>query len=285
MLSSLNQFLGGELIRIISSILVVFAAMVLNHLNVRYQTSPARAQANRGQGRQQLVLIKNVIILSAVCFIIMIWATKIAGVAISLSAFAMALVLSTKELIMCITGYTMFAMSRPFNVGDHVELSGVQGLVMDVDLLNLTLSETNGSHQITGKTIILPNSVLLTAVITNHMSLGSFVVGCVKMAVPYSTNRAEFTALAKSITTTVCEPWLHDSQRHFQRLGSTALLETPSSKVQVLWHSEDIKQHIVEIRFLVPVAQQEKVTQTVQNLIWQQYGSELGQATANLVNT
>ncbi|WP_269899958.1 mechanosensitive ion channel family protein [Paenalcaligenes faecalis] len=275
MISSLNQFLGGELVRIISSALVIVVAIILNHLNVRYQTSPARAQAKRGQGRQQLVLIKNVIILSAVSFIVMIWATKIAGVAISLSAFAMALVLSTKELIMCITGYTMFAMSRPFNVGDHVALSGVQGLVVDVDLLNLTLSETNGSHQITGKTIILPNSVLLTAVITNHLGLGAFVVGTVRMAVPYAVNRQAFSDIAIATATQICEPWANDSQRHFQRLGSRALLEAPSNKVEVFWEPVDTKQHWVEIRFLVPVAQQEHVAQLIQNQIWEQYGEEL----------
>lgn len=275
MISSLNTFFGGELVRIVSSIVVIIVAIFLNHLNVRYQTSPARAQAKRGQGRQQLVLIKNVIILAAVSFIVMIWATKIAGVAISLSAFAMALVLSTKELIMCITGYTMFAMSRPFNVGDHIELSGVQGLVVDVDLLNITLSETNGSHQITGKTIVLPNSVLLTAVITNHFGLGAYVVGTLRIAVPYATPRAEFTDIATRIATRICEPWANDSLRHFQRLGSRALLEAPSNKIEVLWEPVDTKQHWVEIRFLVPAAQQEAVSQQIQNQIWQEYGAQL----------
>lgn len=278
MISNLNQFLGGELVRILSSALIVIAAMVLNHLNVRYQTSPTRAQSKRGHGRQQLVLIKNVIILSAVCFIIMIWATKIAGVALSLSAFAVALVISTKELIMCITGYTMFAMSRPFNVGDHIEISGVQGLVVDVDLLNLTLSETNGSHQITGKNIILPNSVLLTAIVTNHLGLGAFVIGSVRLAVPYAVNRNELSQLAIDITTEICEPWSKESLLHFQRLGSRALLEAPSNKVEIFWEASDTKQHWVEIRFLVPAAKEEQVSQQIQNQIWIQYGPELIQA-------
>ena len=205
----------------------------------------------------------------------MIWATKIVGIALSLSAFAMALVLSTKELIMCITGYTMFALSRPFNVGDHIELSHVQGLVVDVDLLNLTLSETNGSHQITGKTIVLPNSVLLSAVITNNSSLNTYVVSSVRLAVPYATPRTEFTQLAIEIATEICEPWAQDSLRHFQRLGSIALLETPNNKVEVFWHPVDTKQHWVEIRFMVPVAQQEKVAQDIQTEIWARFGNQL----------
>lgn len=275
MLSSLNQLFGGELGRIVTSFLVIVAAIFLNHLNVRYQTSPARSQAKRGQGRQQLVLIKNLIILSAVSMIVMIWATKIAGVAISLSAFAVALVLSTKEIIMCITGYSMFAMSRPFNVGDHIELSGVRGLVVDVSLLNLTLSETNGSHQITGKTIVLPNSLLLTAVVTNHLGLGAFVVGSVRIAVPYAINRQAFNQIALETATAACEPWSEAALRHFQRLGSRALLEAPSNKVEIFWEPFDVKQHWVEIRFLVPASKQEQVAQQIQNQIWDQYGEEL----------
>lgn len=278
-LANINGFFGGELARLLSSCAVIVAAIFFNHLNVRYQTAPSRAQSRSSQGRQQLVLIKNVIILTAVCLIIMIWATKIVGVALSLSAFAMALVLSTKELIMCITGYTMFALSRPFNVGDHIELSGVQGMVVDVDLLNLTLSETNGSHQITGKTIVLPNSVLLTAIITNNSSLNAYVVSNVRLAVPYATPRGEFTQLAIEVATEICDPWAQESLRHFQRLGSIALLETPTNKVEVFWHPVDTKQHWVEIRFMVPVAQQEKVAQDIQNEIWLRFGDQL--VTAN----
>ncbi|GGE70323.1 small-conductance mechanosensitive channel [Paenalcaligenes hominis] len=275
MLATINDFFGGEFARLLSSVAVIIAAIFFNHLNVRYQTAPARVLSRGSQGRQQLVLIKNVIILTAVCLIIMIWATKIVGIALSLSAFAMALVLSTKELIMCITGYTLFALSRPFNVGDHVELSGVQGLVVDVDLLNLTLSETNGSHQITGKSIILPNSVLLSAVISNNSSLNTYVIGNVRLAVPYATPREAFTQLAIKVATEVCEPWSQDSLMHFQRLGSIALLETPSNKVEVFWHPVDTKQHWVEIRYTVPVAQQEHVAQRIQNQIWLRYGDEL----------
>lgn len=258
-----------------SSLAVIVAAIFFNHLNVRYQTAPARVLSRGSHGRQQLVLIKNVIILSAVCLIIMIWATKIVGIALSLSAFAMALVLSTKELIMCITGYTMFALSRPFNVGDHIELSGVQGLVMDVDLLNLTLSETNGSHQITGKSIILPNSVLLTAVISTNSGLNTYVISSVRIAVPYATPRAEFTQIAIRVATEICEPWSSDSLRHFQRLGSIALLETPTNKVEAFWHPVDTKQHWVEVRFMVPVAKKEEVAQQIQNEIWNQFGDQL----------
>lgn len=274
-LANINDFFGGELARLLSSFAVIVAAIFFNHLNVRYQTAPSRVQNRGSQGRQQLVLIKNVIILTAVCLIIVIWATKIVGIALSLSAFAMALVLSTKELIMCITGYTMFALSRPFNVGDHIELSNVQGMVVDVDLLNLTLSETNGSHQITGKSIVLPNSVLLTAIITNNSSLNAYVVSSLRLAVPYATPRTEFTQLAIEVANEICEPWSQDSLRHFQRLGSIALLETPTNKVEVFWHPVDTKQHWVEIRFMVPVAQQEKVAQDIQNEIWVRFGEQL----------
>lgn len=275
MQAGLQELLGGELGRILSTIVVIVAAMVFNHLNVRYQTSPTRVQNNPIQGRQQLVLIKNAIILTAVCLIVVIWATKIAGVAISLSAFAVALVLSTKEIIMCITGYILYVMSRPFSVGDHIELNNAQGVVTDVGLLNFTLSETNKSHQLTGKTIILPNSILLSAVVTNNHGLGTFVIGTVRLAVPYNTDRDALNRVAIEITTALCEPWSSTSYKHLQRLGSQSLLDTPANEVQVFWEPADVKQHWFEVRFLVPVSQQERVAQQIQYRIWRQYGSEL----------
>lgn len=280
--NGLNEFLDGELGRIVSSVVVVLVAMTLSHLNMRYYTSPARAKTKRSHSRQQLVLIKNIIILSAVLMIVIIWATKIAGVAISLSAFAVALVLSTKELIMCITGYILFVMSRPFNVGDLIEVNGSQGLVVDVGLLNLTLSETNGSQQITGKTIVLPNSILLTAVVTNHVGLGRYVVGSVRLAVPYSTDRNSFNQIALKVATKLCDPWATDSVQHFQRLGTKALLDAPSNKVEIFWEPLDVKQHWVEIRFFVPASQQELLAQQIQHDIWLEYGAELSAAAAKI---
>ena len=181
---------------------------------------------------------------------------------------------------MCITGYILFVMSRPFSVGDHIELSGAQGVVVDVDLLNLTLSETNASHQITGKTIVLPNSVLLTAVITNNHGLGSFVIGSVRLAVPYHVNRDALNTIAIQVTTELCEPWSKASLRHLKRLDSKALMDSPTNSIQVVWETADIKQHWFEIRFLVPVAQQEQIAQEIQYQLWKQYGSELQAATS-----
>lgn len=277
MQAGLQEMLGGELGRILSTIVVIAAAMIFNHLNVRYQTSAARMQSKPTQGRQQLVLIKNVIILSAVLLVVVIWATKIAGVALSLSAFAVALVLSTKEIIMCITGYILYVMSRPFSVGEHIELHGAKGIVTDVGLLNLTLSETNKSHQITGKTIILPNSVLLTAVVTNNHGLGTFVIGSVRLAVPYDTDRDALNKVAIDVTTRLCEPWFSASYSHFQRLGSQSLLDTPSHEIHVFWEPVDTKQHWFEVRFLAPVAQQESIAQQIQYQIWKQYSTTLNQ--------
>lgn len=273
--SSLSEFLDGELGRIFSSIVVIIIAITLTHLNAHYYAAKAHDKAMRNHGRQQLVLIKNIIILTALAFIAIIWATKIAGVAISLSAFAVAVVISTKELIMCITGYIMFVMSRPFNVGDHIEIDKAQGVVVDVDLLNITLSETNDSQQVTGKTIILPNSILLTAVVINHVGLSLFVVGTMRLAVPYGIDRTEFTNIATDITAHLCEPWTQDALHYFQKLSAKSLLDAPSNKIEVFWESVDIKYHLVEIRFFVPAAKEKQTAQKIQHQIWQRYGDEL----------
>lgn len=276
LIRDLDAFVGGELARILSSVCVILLAFVLNRLNIRYRTKAAERSRERiEQNRQQMVLIKNAILLSALAIIIVIWASKIAGVAISLSAFAVALVISTKELLMCLTGYGLYAMSRPFHVGDHVEVMGVQGLVTDVDLLSFTLSETNASYQVIGRTTTLPNSMLLTAPVTNNLGMGAYVFEDLRIAVPYDVDREACAQAAITAGSEVTKEWDEAARLHLELLSSRSLLRSPSSKTRVIWEPVDTKQHWLVVRFITPVARREKTAQEILRLFWEKFGSEL----------
>ena len=110
----------------------------------------------------------------AVCNVVLaigmlvIWLSEIQNMLLSLTAVLVAVVVATKELIMCAAGAMLRFSGRLFKVGDRIELAGVHGEVIDHGLFSTTIVELPphglGSAA-TGRTVMLPNSVLLTGVV------------------------------------------------------------------------------------------------------------------------
>jgi hypothetical protein len=271
--ADVHQFFTGEIGRVAATLLVVFGAIAAHRLNLRYIGMSTRREGAQDGLRQRVVAIKNVVFLIASLAIGTIWATKIAGIALSLAAFAGALVLSAKELIMCATGYLLFTVSRPYRVGDFIEVGGVAGRVTDVDMLCTTLAETSSAYQQTGRTVSFPNSFLLSNSVRNQSATGDFVINLLRLAVPYNVDRDAYEAAALRAGAVVCEPWLGTADEHFRRIEETDFVDLPSSRVRVLWESHDIKQHWLVIRFASPSSERVNAQQAVQRLFWAELGA------------
>ncbi|MBO0661227.1 mechanosensitive ion channel family protein [Jiella sp. MQZ9-1] len=97
-----------------------------------------------------------------------IWLSEIQDMMLSLTAVLVAFVVATKELIMCAAGSMLRFGGHLFKVGDRIELGGIHGEVIDHGLFSTTIAELP-SHALgasgTGRTVMLPNSVLLTGVV------------------------------------------------------------------------------------------------------------------------
>lgn len=120
--------------------------------------------------RRRLNTVDNVFNLVLVIGLILIWATELQNIAISIAAFMVALVIATKEFISCIVGALFKASTRPYQVGDWVRIGNFEGEVTDSDWLSTTLFEVDfrgGSYAYTGRTTVVPNSQLLTHSIQN----------------------------------------------------------------------------------------------------------------------
>src|SRR5690606_27740699 len=74
--------------------------------------------------------------------ILFIWGQELRDFALSLVAVAAALVLATKEVILCLMGGLLKASTKLFENGDRISVSGYKGKVIDHTLLTTTLIET-----------------------------------------------------------------------------------------------------------------------------------------------
>lgn len=117
----------------------------------------------------------NSYLLVALFFIlIFIWFTQLQSLLVSFVAVAAALVLATKEIIMCVTGGILISISDHFKRGDRIEVDGLRGFVIQKNLTTTKLLEIGpeiNSQQTTGKIITIPNSLMLNKAVKNESFL------------------------------------------------------------------------------------------------------------------
>lgn len=156
-----NQFAG-------TMIIIVLAVGV--RLGVQGYLS-RRGDIASDQKRRILSGVRNALFFVLLVALAMIWAPSLRTFALSLTAFAVAIILATKELILCISGSFVKTASAAMRIGSWVEINGIRGEVVDQTIMTTTLQELGkhqDSYEFTGRTIVLPNSIFLTAPVINE---------------------------------------------------------------------------------------------------------------------
>ncbi|MBJ4002432.1 mechanosensitive ion channel family protein, partial [Salmonella enterica subsp. enterica serovar Goldcoast] len=85
-------------------------------------------------------------------------------------AIAVAIVVASKEIILCFTGSIQRASSRSFRVGDWIEVGKLCGEVIEHNMMATVIQEIDlhhGQYHYTGKTATLPNSMFFTYPVKN----------------------------------------------------------------------------------------------------------------------
>lgn len=112
--------------------------------------------------RRWMANLRNALLLLALIGLVLIWAPQLRTFALSLTAVAVAIVIATKELILCVSGSFVRASSSAFSVGDWIEVAGTRGEVVDHNLFVTVVHEFQpGTHSHTGRKTVLPNSLFL----------------------------------------------------------------------------------------------------------------------------
>lgn len=129
-----------------------------------------RKRAKRkSQDRRHLInTVKNAANLSLFVLLLGIWSNELQDLALSIAAFTVAIVLATREFIQCITGFIYATSTRIFRVGDWIQVGHHSGEVIESDWFKLTLLEVDlTTYEYTGKTLTLPNNLLITHPVKN----------------------------------------------------------------------------------------------------------------------
>lgn len=113
---------------------------------------------------------KNGAFAITVLLLFILWKSEINEFALSVTAIAVAIVVASKEIILCFTGSIQRASSRSFRIGDWIEVGKLCGEVIEHNMMATVIQEIDlyhGQYHYTGKTATLPNSMFFTYPVKN----------------------------------------------------------------------------------------------------------------------
>ncbi len=135
------EFLQHPMInRLVVTLILLIVLLFLRQLIARWIVKGAELLDE--QQRRQLFWLRSGMMLTFLSGLLGIWGGALQTMLLSLTAVMLAVVIATKELLMCLSGFLLRATGRLFAVGDWIEFNGMRGEVTDHTLLSTTLLET-----------------------------------------------------------------------------------------------------------------------------------------------
>lgn len=236
MLNEITRFIKENpwLYRVLISVGVVVGVMMLRWFLLKgVARMPIKSQELR---RRWILTIRNLTMILIAVGLILIWAEELRALALSLVAVIVAVVLSTKELILCVTGSFLKASSGAFSLGDRIEVNHMRGDVIDQTLMATTLMEVGPgetTHQHTGRVLVVPNSLFLSSPVINENYTGEYGVHGFTVPIKREQDYLLHEHALIEAATDVCAPYMAKARASMEYLTRTESLDAPSVEPRV----------------------------------------------------
>lgn len=153
--------------RFLVSLALIAGVQLLRWLLIRLVRS--RSEVIRDWQRRAILAIRTVATALILLGLLVLWAPELESFMFSIAAFLVAIVIATKELILCLSGGVVRGASGAFTIGDWIEVGAHSGEVVEIDAVSTQLQEFDRvEFEYTGRVITLPNSLFLTTPVINH---------------------------------------------------------------------------------------------------------------------
>tara|TARA_R110000744_G_scaffold83544_7_gene163675 strand:+ start:925 stop:1797 length:873 start_codon:yes stop_codon:yes gene_type:complete len=216
--------------------------------------------------RRWAAQLRLVVFLLMLLGIAVIWGTELRTFALSVVAIAAAIVIATKELIMCVSGSILRASGKSFQIGDRVEINSIRGDVVDQTLLTTTIIEVGPGtniHQRTGRTIVFPNSILLTSPVINETFLDDYVLHAFTVPLSQIDRWEDCERAIINASKEECSPFLAAAQQHIEQRVRKEGLEPMSVAPRVTLKLDDPDTISMLVRIPVPARRKGRVEQDI----------------------
>ena len=119
------------------------------------------------------------------------WLEGFKSLATFIGLVSAGIAIALKDPLANLAGWAFITWSRPFEVGDRIEIAKHKGDVIDVHLFQFTLNEIGGwvdADQSTGRIVHIPNQQVFTEAVSNYDKGFKYIWNEVPVVVTYESN-------------------------------------------------------------------------------------------------
>jgi small-conductance mechanosensitive channel len=254
---------------ILTAVVVVLFFIVLA-VGERWARKLSVSAAQRRRASQAVRAAATLLLLG---LLVAIWAAKLKSVGLVISGFAVALIVASKELIMCATGWWVKTSGGAFRIGERIVVKGVRGDVIDYGIMTTTLLEVpTDADTPSGTIIVLPNSAFLNEPIRNETREASLTTSILQAASPAGVAATEALSMLEAAVASVWSA-LPDAQKDQARVEERDQLDAPTVPLVRVRRVEKDTAH-----FEVELPQPGRRARRLEDAILRDYLARLAQA-------
>ena len=269
MWDTLKNLLEHSPIRIefIYSVLLIFGVMLSRELILRthFRRHPDLPVEIK---RRWAVVSRNLTLIIGIFGLVIVWATQIQTLALSMVDIAAAIVLATKELIMCLSGSMVRAFTQQYSVGDYISVNNIRGRVIDINMLNTLVMEVGPNPligQLSGKSVSFPNSLLLSHPVLRDNMTGGYVIHTFEIPVPIAVNPEAVMVPVRNLLEHLTLEYVDEISLYLEAMQAEKLFITPAAQSRVTVVPHDDRAYRIIVRFAGPLEKRLEIQQIVLN--------------------
>lgn len=248
----------------LTSILLLLSLLILRTLIVRaIAKNPTLSMEAK---RRWVVSVRNTMVFVLLVGLVVIWAHELQAFGLSLVALAAALVLATKELILCWSGAALRIGGKVYSVGDRIQIAGHRGIVLDHDIFATKLLEIGpgqASHLYTGRVTVFPNSLLFTNALVKENPGQEYGLYILVIPLRDQDDWREAEQHLLDAAKAECTPFMEEAGRQMKLLEQTNLLEAPSPSPRITIQLSEPGRINLVLRFPAPDRGRSRIEQAI----------------------
>ena len=235
--------------------------------------------------RKWMSRTKNGSFILLIVILFMLWQTEINKFALSVTAIAIAIVVASKEIILCFTGSIQRASSRSFVIGDWIEMGSLCGEVIEHNLMATVIQEIDlhhGQYHFTGKTATFPNSTFFAYPVKNLNFMKRYVYHDFKITVIEFVNLYPlFPDLLVKIEQH-CEDFFEVAKRYNSVIERHAGVDLPGAEPHIHINSGATGEQNVHIMIFCPTDRASHLEQLIREDFMIAYHQAFGNQSSKL---
>lgn len=191
--------------------------------------------------------------------ILVFWLPQIQHFILSITAIAVAIVIATKELTLCLLGGFVVRTSRAFSIGDWISLGPHFGEVIERNFLTTTIQEIERrGFTYTGRTAVLPNSLFLSHTVTNQNFLRRYQFHSFDITIEPDAFPIDAEHKLQARIETITEHFMETAQRYNNMLEQRTGIDIPDARPSVEFSTNEMAKLVTTLSVFCPT---EEITQ------------------------